>query len=175
MALLCCFGVCIPYSVIWPFVLLFLKQIWEYFVPKKSNTKKSDISTSSEIKTLETVVDSEHAQMSISLDKNMDWESIINCKRKTIVRFTASWCKPCKELEPLFNTLSKKFCREANFISVDVDEFDELSAKYSALSIPLFLCIYEGQEIKRISGKNEENLRQFIEECLNDSVKTESE
>ena len=137
MALLCCFGVCVPYSVIWPFILLFLKQIWEYFVPKKSNAKKPDTSNSSEIKTVKTA-DSGNAQVSVYLDKNMDWESIISCKRKTIVRFTASWCKPCKELEPLFNSLSEKFCKEANFISVDVDEFDELSAKYSALSIPLF-------------------------------------
>jgi hypothetical protein len=38
MAMLCLFGICIPYSVIWPFILLFFKQIWDYIYP--SNNKK---------------------------------------------------------------------------------------------------------------------------------------
>ena len=176
MALLCLFGVCIPYSVIWPFILLFLKQIWEYVSPTKRENKNSknnsDGSVDSQCFTKPEQETSNNFEEvgsvlgSVYLDKSMDWEKIIESERKTVVRFTASWCKPCKELEPVFDTLSKRYSDKATFISVDVDEFDELSAKYAALSIPLFLCLRKGKELQRMTGRGEDKLISFVDECL---------
>ena len=165
MALLCLFGVCIPYSVTWPFILLFVKQIWEYISPAKKD-KKTKINKEADC------VDngnngSEFQNIgSVNFDRSMDWDRIIDGERKTIVRFTASWCKPCKELEPVFEKMSKRYSDKATFISIDVDEFDELSAKYSALSIPLFLCLSRGKELQRMTGRGEEKLITFVDECL---------
>ena len=179
MALLCLFGVCIPYSVIWPFILLFLKQIWEYISPTKrenKNTKNTGCDDSQCIIMPEHKASSKFEEKgpdagSFYLDRSMDWQEIIESERKTVVRFTASWCKPCKELEPVFDTISKNYSGKATFISVDVDEFDELSAKYAALSIPLFLCLRNGKELHRMTGRGEDKLISFVDECLkNESI-----
>lgn len=39
MSVLCIGGICIPYSVIWPFVLIFLKQIWDFVTGGKKENK----------------------------------------------------------------------------------------------------------------------------------------
>jgi thiol-disulfide isomerase/thioredoxin len=52
---------------------------------------------------------------------------------------------------------------ETNFVTIDVDEFDSLAAKYRAISIPLFIGFKEGREIGRMSGKDENALKTFID------------
>lgn len=166
MALLCLFGVCIPYSVIWPFILLFLKQVWE-FVFQKPKVKKNKGTDGDEILANKDILEIDLHGSSVYLTKSMDWNAIISRERFTIVRFTASWCKPCKELEPLFNELSIKWSLKATFVNIDVDEFDELSAEHSAISIPLFLCFQKGVVVKRLSGNDRNKLTTFIDDCLN--------
>jgi len=40
MSMCCIFGVCIPYSALWPIVLLFLRQIYTYFYPNHEEKVK---------------------------------------------------------------------------------------------------------------------------------------
>ena len=40
--MLCICGVCIPYSLIWPFILMLLKKVYDVFFPPGKNDKKSD-------------------------------------------------------------------------------------------------------------------------------------
>ena len=44
-----------------------------------------------------------------------------------VVRFTASWCGPCKVLAPIFNELAADFASRATFETIDIDEDPELS------------------------------------------------
>ena len=97
------------------------------------------------------------------LDDSMNFKSILSCTDKTIyIRFTATWCKPCKQIEPLFIDLSKKFKEYAHFISIDIDEHDDIQQEYRVISIPLFIAIKNGKEISRLSGSSTEGLLKFI-------------
>eukprot|EP01035_Chromulina_nebulosa_P018595 gene18595-24322_t len=84
----------------------------------------------------------------------------------TILRFTASWCKPCKQIEPLFNQLAKEN-ENINFVNIDVDSFDELAAKYKALKIPLFILFKDAKEVERLSGSDENSIKRFIQTIKN--------
>lgn len=67
------------------------------------------------------------------------------------IKFSASWCAPCKRMEPTLKTLEEEFST-VKFISVDVDETPNIAQKYKVRALPTILTIKDGQEINRITG-----------------------
>lgn len=59
-----------------------------------------------------------------------------------LVDFNATWCGPCRMLEPVLEELSKKY----NVLKVDVDEFQNLAAKYGVMSIPTLIVFQDGEQ-----------------------------
>mmetsp|Transcript_6605 Transcript_6605/g.11085 ORF Transcript_6605/g.11085 Transcript_6605/m.11085 type:complete len:189 (-) Transcript_6605:3741-4307(-) len=173
MSMICCFGICIPYSVIWPFLLILLKQIWDFISPligkKASDDKKVDREGD--------VTEKKHSKVNVSTSNtgvildwknDMGWDHITNPpseKTTTILRFTASWCKPCKSIDPFYAELCKNSSGEdIIFYNVDVDENEEIAALNGAISIPLFVAYRNGELLGKLGGKDEEKIRTFIEE-----------
>lgn len=52
-----------------------------------------------------------------------------------IVDFSATWCKPCQKIAPIFNGLAKEYKGTAVFVKVDIDELPEA---FDGRSIPSF-------------------------------------
>jgi len=68
-----------------------------------------------------------------------------------IFYFTADWCNPCKKTRPIVEELNRE-STEARFQIIDVDIEGELARKFEVRSIPTFIVIQNGQEIKRPTG-----------------------
>ena len=70
---------------------------------------------------------------------------------KQLLHFTASWCQPCKQMEPLI----AKFVSEnlnINYDKIDVsDEFDP-AVEYAVRGVPTFIAIVNGKEVSRHTG-----------------------
>ena len=68
---------------------------------------------------------------------------------KNILYFTADWCNPCKKVKPIVNELIK----DGHFFQiVDADMELELVKRFEIRSIPTFILLKDGVEIKRING-----------------------
>jgi thioredoxin 1 len=69
-------------------------------------------------------------------------------KMKKILRFTASWCQPCKALSIQLE--------ESNFglpiEVIDIDVHSELAIEYGIRSVPTLIMMDENIEMKRIIG-----------------------
>jgi thiol-disulfide isomerase/thioredoxin len=165
MAMLCICGICIPYSVLWPLLVVALREIWYFFFGR---SKAAEMTETEESKQLNKEASDQEWTGGYKgyLTKDMKWKQLIGGSNPLFVKFTAKWCKPCKEIEPLFKELAEKNTDKASFINVDVDEFDELAAEYGAMTIPLFVCLKESRVLEKLSGKNEEKIRSFVENNL---------
>ena len=172
MAVCCLFGVCIPYSVLWPVILLILKPIFEYFgfswnTKKKTETPSIDCCAKDTSKIADTL--SRVGRFDMSSDDN--WKSLISSNRPTFVKFTATWCGPCKASEPYWESVSAEY-PELSFVTVDVDEFDEIAAEHKAFGIPLFLSFHNGNEIGRLTGaKSYDVLKKFTDDIVQSTPK----
>jgi thioredoxin 1 len=68
-----------------------------------------------------------------------------------IFYFTADWCNPCKKTKPIVEELNRESA-EVRFQIIDVDIEGELARKFEVRSVPTFIVIQDGQEIKRTTG-----------------------
>lgn len=81
--------------------------------------------------------------------------------------FYADWCGPCQASKPIIEELEKEFAGKVEFRKVNVDQDQELSAKYGVLSIPTFVILKDGQEVDRVVGMmGKESLKGKIEAQL---------
>ena len=76
-----------------------------------------------------------------------------------ILRFTASWCKPCKELAK--NILKSNITLPIEVIDIDLNP--ELATEYGIRSVPTLIMLDWNKEVKRIMGnKSTKELEEWV-------------
>ena len=49
-------------------------------------------------------------------------QEVLEEKKPMMIEFYATWCKHCKDLEPIINDLCKKYGDKVKFVLVDTDK-----------------------------------------------------
>ena len=60
-----------------------------------------------------------------------------------VVDFYADWCGPCKMLGPVMESVAEKIS-DVKFYKVNVDESEDVAAKYGIVSIPSVFMFKDG-------------------------------
>lgn len=84
----------------------------------------------------------------------------------TVVKFTATWCKPCKAIQPFVDELAVLHSGAASFVSVDVDDLDDISGRYNVMAMPTFIAFHGGEKVDSMSGTKESKLEEFVKKNL---------
>lgn len=74
-----------------------------------------------------------------------------------ILDFWAVWCGPCKFMEPIIEDLEKDLKGRVEVEKINVDENQELTAKYGVMSIPTYVFIKDDKEVDRIIGATQKD------------------
>ena len=69
-----------------------------------------------------------------------------------VVDVWAAWCGPCRQMAPQFEAAAARFRGRAQFVKIDSDAEQALSARLGIRSIPTLLLFHGGREVQRISG-----------------------
>jgi thioredoxin 1 len=78
---------------------------------------------------------------------------------KKILRFTASWCGPCKTLAKTLESVETNIPIEV----IDVDVHNDIAAEYGIRGVPTLVMLENNIEIKRMSGtKPQEQLNEWV-------------
>lgn len=82
--------------------------------------------------------------------------------RLVVVYFTATWCGPCRYMEPTFNEYAAKYT-DVDFVKIDVDELFNVANEYGIQTMPNFLFLKRGKEVDKVVGARKEELQRKIE------------
>lgn len=77
---------------------------------------------------------------------------------QVVVKFSATWCGPCRNAAPLYAELSLKHS-DLVFFSIDVDELPELVTQFDVRATPTFIFMRDMKEIDKLVGGNQEELQ----------------
>ncbi len=78
-----------------------------------------------------------------------------------LVDFSATWCGPCRMLEPVLDNVSGN----NNVIKIDVDESPDVASRYGVMSIPTLIVFKDGKEIsKNLGFMPEEEILKMLNE-----------
>ena len=79
---------------------------------------------------------------------------------KKIVRFTASWCQPCKMLAKTLEDIELNMPMEV----IDIDENTDMAIKNNVRGVPTLIMFDGDKELKRMSGLvDQRTLKNWIE------------
>ncbi len=81
-----------------------------------------------------------------------NYEAIVAEGKPLVIDFWATWCGPCRMVGPTIEALSEQYAGQVNIGKVDVDENDELAAKFGIRNIPTVLFIKDGQVVDKVVG-----------------------
>ena len=78
-----------------------------------------------------------------------------------VLYFTADWCNPCQRTRPITDELKREGL--VNFLYVDVDTELKLAEQFGIKSIPTYILIEDGKEVKRMNGaKTRQEFLDFV-------------
>lgn len=103
--------------------------------------------------------------MSLIKVNNDNFEAeVLKETKKVLIDFNADWCGPCRMLGPIIEELSEEK-ENIKFVSINIDENDELAMNYQVSSIPCLVLMENGKEIdRRVGLLPKEELESFIGE-----------
>jgi thioredoxin 1 len=77
-------------------------------------------------------------------DQNFEAE-VLQSTTPVLVDFSATWCGPCKKLEPVVHEIAGEFEGRLKVVKVDVDQARQTAAKFGVMSVPTVFLFKAGQ------------------------------
>ncbi|KAK7362142.1 hypothetical protein VNO77_04245 [Canavalia gladiata] len=109
---------------------------------------------------------SESSQV-LTIHSTAKWDAHFDALKQTnklmVIDFTASWCGPCKLMDPVIQKFAEKYT-DVEFVKIDVDELMEVSQKFQVQAMPTFMLIKKGKVADKVVGVKKEELQRLIEQ-----------
>uniref|UniRef100_A0A2N9IBX7 Thioredoxin domain-containing protein n=1 Tax=Fagus sylvatica TaxID=28930 RepID=A0A2N9IBX7_FAGSY len=102
----------------------------------------------------------------LSFHSSARWQLHFNNSKDSsqlmVIDFAASWCGPCKFMEPAVQAMASKFT-EVEFAKIDVDELADVAQEFQVQAMPTFVLVKKGKEVDRVVGAEKDELEKKIE------------
>ncbi len=82
---------------------------------------------------------------------NFDTE-VLKSTLPVLVDFWAEWCGPCRMVLPIVEEIAVELQGKAKVCKVNVDEAQELAAKFDVMSIPTLIIFKNGAAVEQMVG-----------------------
>lgn len=77
---------------------------------------------------------------------------VLNSNIPVLVDFTATWCAPCKVLDPIIDSLMPEMSGRAKVVKLDIDESPEISKEFQVTGVPTVIFFNNGVAEDRMTG-----------------------
>ena len=96
-----------------------------------------------------------------------NFDQIIRQEKLTFVDFYASWCAPCRQMQPIIDQFEDRMGARTDLLRIDIEdpEMHEIVRRFRIVSVPTLMFFRRGEVLWRQSGSVSYNhLVQVLEE-----------
>jgi thioredoxin 1 len=79
-------------------------------------------------------------------------EQVLRSEVPVLVDFWADWCGPCRMMAPMVDEIARSHAATLRVVKVNIDEAEEVAARYGIMSVPTFAVFVKGQLTQQITG-----------------------
>ncbi len=79
-------------------------------------------------------------------------KEVLESATPVVVEFGATWCAPCKMLEPVLLQLSAEWGSRARLVKIDVDDGADIAQNYQIMGVPTVILFKKGEAVERFTG-----------------------
>ena len=80
----------------------------------------------------------------------------------TVVKFTAKWCKPCKDCQPMVEECLNNLPQVVNFATIDIDEGTGIGSYYRVRAVPTFWAFSHKDPLFVVEGADADVIKDFF-------------
>ncbi len=92
-----------------------------------------------------------------------DFKTAIFGNKLVFVDFNATWCGPCKRMQPFVDMIKEERSNEVIVFSIDTDEQTALAQEYQIQNLPTVMLIKNGSVLYRAEGfHDQESLNELV-------------
>lgn len=84
--------------------------------------------------------------------KGKSFSEIIKGDQPVLVDFYATWCGPCKMMQPILTETAGKVGGKAKIIKIDVDKNPMAASRFQVKSVPTLILFQKGKVVWRKAG-----------------------
>jgi thioredoxin 1 len=92
---------------------------------------------------------------------------LIQSQQPVLVDFFATWCGPCKAMEPVIKDVAKSVEGKVRVVKVDIDKQRQIASQYNVSAVPTVMIFKNGNVVWRHPGMIDKN---SLLNMLNQSV-----
>ncbi|MBD3160976.1 MAG: thioredoxin [Candidatus Eisenbacteria bacterium] len=87
--------------------------------------------------------------------------------KPALLDFGATWCGPCKALEPTITALADEYGDRVAVSKLDIDEAPQTAQRFGIMAVPTVILFKDGKEVHRFSGvQPKEKIAELIQTHL---------
>ncbi len=90
--------------------------------------------------------------MALRLTSDNFEQEVLKSDVPVMVDFWAEWCGPCRMLTPIIEELAKDYEGKVKVCKLNVDDANDIAAKYQVMSIPTILLFNKGEIVNQTVG-----------------------
>ena len=91
-----------------------------------------------------------------NIGKHNFHQEVLSSEKPVLLDFWAPWCSPCRMLSPVLEEIAR-LRPDVKVCKVNVEEEQELAAKYKVFSIPTVLVMQNGAVEDKMVGARHKN------------------
>jgi thioredoxin 1 len=96
-------------------------------------------------------------------------DKFVNNNKLAIIDFFATWCPPCKIMEPITKQIAEEFQGKVAFAKINTDKERDAAMKFNIRYVPTFYFFKDGEIVTQFSGaKKKKDFVETMEKAFED-------